>query len=153
MITIDDIKKALSSHAIENNYFIVDVLINNGNKIIIYVDNMSHLTIGECGKINRWIRNQFEEELEDYELIVSTPGLDQPIKTQEQFKKNIDNEVEIIALNGKKETGILKSYDQNKFSVEFEKKIKNDKGKKETIIETQEFQLKDIKSVKIVIKI
>ena len=53
---------------------------------------------------------------------MSSPGLDRPLKTDRDLKRNVDKEIEITLFaktNGKKKyEGILKNFDENNIVIE-----------------------------------
>lgn len=51
-----------------------------------------------------------------YVLNVSSQGLDRKIVTDDDFRRALDTEIEVIAENGKSH-GVLKSYDENSFTI------------------------------------
>ena len=59
-----------------------------------------------------------------YYLEVSSPGLDRPIKTDQDIKRNLEKEVEVNlykSINGKKHIeGILIDYDENTVTIQIE---------------------------------
>lgn len=130
--------------------FIVDVTVSPGNAISVVIDSDQGLSIDKCIEMSRHIEHQFDREVEDFSLEVSSPGLTQPFRVLRQYLKNLGNEIEILTAKGEKMSGILKSADDKGFSVEITKNIKID-GKKTVETKTVEFSLPDIKTVKPVI--
>ena len=59
-----------------------------------------------------------ESELpETYVLNVSSSGLDRKIVTDDDFRRALDTEIEVISSNKDKAHGILKEYDEQKFTI------------------------------------
>jgi ribosome maturation factor RimP len=67
-----------------------------------------------------------------------------------QYLKYLEKEVEVVTAKGDKVVGILKSADENSFSVEMANNIKVD-GKKTVEIKTVDYSFQEIKTVKPVI--
>lgn len=130
--------------------FIVDISVGPGNAISVIIDSDEGLSIDKCIEMSRHIEHQFDREVEDFSLEVSSPGLTQPFKVLRQFLKNLEKEVEIVTAKGDKITGILKSAGEESFVVETSNNIKVD-GKKTVELKTVEFSLHEIKTVKPVI--
>lgn len=129
--------------------FLVNITVSASNKIAVLVDSINGLPISECVQISRHIESNLDREVEDYELEVSSPGLDKPLKVKEQYVKNIDRELKINT--GEKELkGKLKQVLDDKIVLEILQKEKG-KKKKETKIEDIEIAFGDIKEAKIVI--
>jgi len=135
---------------LSDTMFIVDVTVGLGNAISVIIDSDEGLSIDKCIEMSRHIEHQFDREVEDFSLEVSSPGLTQPFRVLRQYLKNLGKEVEILTSKGEKMAGVLKSADDKCFSVEITNNIKVD-GKKTVETKTVEFSLQEIKTVKPVI--
>jgi ribosome maturation factor RimP len=135
---------------LSDTMFIVDISVGLGNAISVVIDSDDGLSIDKCIEMSRHIEHQFDREVEDFSLEVSSPGLTQPFKVLRQYLKNLEKEIEIVTLKGDKLVGILKSADENSFFVELKSNIKID-GKKVVETKTMEFFPNEIKTVKPVI--
>jgi len=58
--------------------FLVAVKVSSAGKITILADKKEGITIDECVSISRFIEKNLNRDEEDYELMVSSPGLDMP---------------------------------------------------------------------------
>ncbi len=132
-------------------YFLVEVSIKPTNNIRVYVDADQGAAIDQLTKINRTLYKWIEENLfpnGDFSIEVSSPGLEEPLKLERQYLKNIGRFVEVLLKNGIKEEGKLLSVSENEIVVEEPK----GQGKKKELV--QHLILKaDIKSTKIQIRI
>ncbi len=135
---------------LSDTMFIVEVTVGLGNAISVIIDSDQGLSIDKCIEMSRHIEHQFDREVEDFSLEVSSPGLTQPFRVLRQYLKNLGKEVEIVTSKGEKMAGILKSADDSGFTLEIASSVKID-GKKSVELKTVEFSLKDIKTVKPVI--
>lgn len=133
-----------------DSFFIVDVLVNQRKQIIVLVDNEKGININDCIKITRHIKLKFIEEIDEYDLQVSSPGIGQPFKVIEQYNKNIGKQIEVLKTDGIKIIGKLNIVSNN--CIEIEENIKKAKKKQ---IETQiiKVEFNDIKSTKEVINL
>lgn len=132
-------------------YFSVEVNIRPTNNIRVFVDADQGADIDHLSKINRALYKWIEETLYpngDFSIEVSSPGLDEPLKLDRQYRKNIGREVEVILKNGLKMEGKLLSIDENDIVVEETR----GKGKKQELIQHKILKA-EIKSTKIQIKI
>jgi len=137
--------------AIEEPVFLVDLQIEKGQKINVFVDTMKGITIDQCKQINRDIEEKLDREKEDFELSVASPGLHMPLKLTKQYIKNIGQQVEVLVNDGRKETGKLLSVDEEK-GVELEVDRQQKEGKKKKWIkETIFIEFEHINSTKIVV--
>jgi ribosome maturation factor RimP len=132
-------------------YFLVEVSIRPTNNIRVFVDADQGADIDHLSKINRALYKWIEESFfpgGDFSIEVSSPGLDEPLKLDRQYLKNIGRDVEVILKNGLKKEGKLVSTDANEIVVEEAK----GKGKKMEMI-PHTILKEEIKSTKIQIKI
>jgi len=149
-----NILQILNSSELEIDFFIVDVEVNSGNRIRVYVDNTNGITIGNCAKISRFIEHRLlETDVElNFELNVSSPGMDIPFKVKQQYDKSIGKEVEVIDQDNRKIKGILLRANEESIDIEEKKSVKvPGRKKKELILEVLTIPLKNIKSTKLII--
>lgn len=133
--------------------FIVEILISNSSVINVEIDKIDgYVSIEDCISVSRNIEHNLDREAQDFELHVSSAGLDKPLRVKQQFEKNYGKDVEIILKSGKKKTGILKEYSTESLTLTTQRQEKVEgKKKKETIIEDESIPMSDIKETKIVI--
>ena len=132
-------------------YFMVEISVKPTNNIKVFVDADQGATIDQLSKLNRALYKWIEENLfpnGDFSIEVSSPGLDEPLKLNRQYSKNIGRFVEVLLKNGIKKEGKLLSVSENEIVVEEEK----GKGKKKELIEHKVLK-EEIKSTKIQIRI
>lgn len=79
----------------------VEVLVSSNRgptKITVVFDGDKGVTIDDCSAVSRIISKAIEEEdliKENYTLEVTTPGLDQPLKLNRQYVKNVGRDFKI----------------------------------------------------------
>ncbi|MEI8226492.1 MAG: ribosome assembly cofactor RimP, partial [Bacteroidota bacterium] len=56
--------------------FLVAVKVSSSNRITVLADKNEGITIDECAAIHRHIEKSLDRDAEDFELQVSSPGLD-----------------------------------------------------------------------------
>ena len=131
-------------------YFLVEISVKPTNNIKVFVDADQGAAIDQLTKINRALYKWIEESLfpnGDFSIEVSSPGLDEPLKLDRQYLKNIGRMVEIVLKNGLKNEGKLISVSENEIVIEEE----TGKGKKKEVI--QHIILKEqIKTTKVQVK-
>lgn len=130
MIAKNHIKKIVTDLIENTDQFLVGVEIKSGNVINVFMDGDQGISIGQCSKISRHIEAQFDREEEDFDLRVSSPGLDKPLKLKRQFLKYIDRDIEVDLKEGKPLKGKLLSYSDTGLELE----VKKDKKSKELVI-------------------
>lgn len=92
-----------------------------------YIDKPGGIAVDDCEAVSRRFSDILDEKdyIEDsYIFEVSSPGLGRPLKKEKDFIRSLGDEVEIRtyrAFAGQKEfTGILKSYDKDTVTIEYE---------------------------------
>ncbi len=152
MIEREKIIALLSEYIGKTDIFIVDVSIIPGNSIVIIADKPEGISIEECGAINRYVVEKLDKDMEDYELMVSSPGIGSPLKIIQQYLKNKGNTVEVIKQNGVKITGVLNEVSVSNIIVEIIKKVKKEGKKKPEIINEQlDIKMNEIKSTRVLV--
>ena len=121
---------------------------NTQNVISVFVDKANGISISECLQISRFIEQELDREIEDFELSVSSPGLSKPFVVNEQYQKNIGKEIVVKLSDGKKVKGKLIAFDGD-IILETNKK---EKGKKQIKKETKIILSEQVKETKLVIK-
>ena len=84
----DKVATALTTAVEENDAFLVDLEIKPNNVIVAYVDADSGLTMEQIKMINRKMESLLDRDEEDFNLTVSSPDLNRPLKIWRQYKKN-----------------------------------------------------------------
>ncbi len=149
MIVREDIERIVKEIVSDTEIFIVSVKVSASNRIIILADTVNGITIDECAMLHRQIEAKLDRDSEDYELQVSSPGLDSPFSVIEQYLKNNGKSVEVTGIDGIKHRGILKNVTEGGFELQYEIKIKG-KGKE---IKELSFNFDQVKATRIVLNI
>ena len=129
--------------------FLVTVKVTSSNRITVLADKNEGITIDECAAIHRHIEKNLDREKEDFELQVSSPGLDLPFVIFEQFLKNEGKKVEVTDNEGFKLIGKLKNVTEGGFELESEIKVK---GKTKELKDVS-FNFNQIKSTRVILTI
>lgn len=95
MIQESTVRSLIEETIQDTEIFLVDLKISGGNKISVLVDAIGGLPITDCMKVSRGIEFDLDREVEDYELNVSSPGLDKPFKVFKQYEKNVSRSIRI----------------------------------------------------------
>ena len=92
-----------------------------------YIDKPGGITIDDCEVISRALSDRMDEEdfiEEAYILEVSSPGLGRPLKKDKDLARSLGESVDVKlfrAMDRQKEfTGILKAWDKDTVTLEFE---------------------------------
>lgn len=137
MITNTHIQELIADKLVEKNCFIVYLDVKPGNNIQLEIDSPHGLAISDCIDFSREIEHNLDRESEDFELHVSSPGLDKPLRVFQQYQKNIGREVNVILLDNKNIEGALQEVNENEIKVSYTVTEKIE-GKKKKIKKTIE---------------
>lgn len=152
MITESRIKQLVEEKIEGTGNFIVDIRVRPGNKINILLDNENNLSISDCVEVSRYVEHQLDRDAEDFELEVSSPGLDQPFKVLRQYRKYLGKEVQVLLKDNAKITGTLLTVDDEGVEVETRAKEKVEgKKSKQLVITKHRLPFTEIKETRIVI--
>jgi ribosome maturation factor RimP len=146
MIDQRKIERLVEEKFAESDRFLVEVLIRPGNRIWVFIDSDTGITIDDCVEVSRHIEANVDRETEDYELQVSSSGLDQPLKILRQFTKNIGKAVEVILADGEKLTAMLLKADDQGIQLLL-KGTKKEPGDKTITLEFNEIKETKIKII------
>jgi ribosome maturation factor RimP len=148
-ITKEAIYKAVEDKIKDTEYFIVQIVVNPNNQILVEIDSKNGVSIDFCVELSKYISSLFEEEIGEYELEVASAGISQPFKVLQQYEKFIGKEVEVLALNGLKYTGTLLEVSPENFTVRVTHKLKLEGAKRKTeVTEDIIFNYNEIKYTK-----
>ncbi len=152
MIDKSNVKATVEEWLEGKEYFLVDISVDNQNRIVVEIDHKEGVWIEDCCELSRFIESKFDREEEDYELEVGSAGIGQPFKVVQQYINNIGNDIEFLTADGRKMEGVLTSADDNGFVVTVSQKQKVEGKKRPQIVETEmPFGYNDVKWVKAVI--
>ncbi len=145
----ENIKSLVGEFIKGTGLFLVAVKVSSANRITVLVDRNDGITIDECVAIHRHIENNLDRDMEDFELQVSSPGLDLPFVVIEQYYKNEGRKVEIIDNEGSRFAGVLKNVTPGGFELETEVKIK---GKPKELKDIS-FNFDQVKTTRVILTI
>ncbi|TFG40844.1 MAG: ribosome assembly cofactor RimP [Bacteroidia bacterium] len=145
MIDRNKIVESVREYIRGTDLFLVAVKVSASNKITVLADRKEGITIDECAFLHRHIEKGIDRETEDFELQVSSPGLDMPFGVLEQYYNNEGQKVSVIDNEGMKYTGILKNVTKGGFDLETEVKVR---GKAKEVKDIP-FNFDQIKATKI----
>lgn len=152
MITKNEIVRLVEEKIIGTEYYIVDVIVSSSNQIRVEIDGDKGVKINDCVDISRYIESKYDRDEVDFELTVSSAGMDQPFKILRQYQRYVGRQVETKTTDGNKIKGILVSADESAVVLEVTRKEKIEgKKKKQTITENQIIAMEQVKESKVII--
>lgn len=123
MIEKQEIQRLAEEFIRGTGIFLVSVKVSNANRITVLTDKNDGITIDECAALHRHIENGLDRDKEDFELQVSSPGLDIPFAVMEQYYKNEGRKVEVTDNDGSKYIGNLRNVTRGGFELETKLKL------------------------------
>ncbi|WP_294080405.1 ribosome assembly cofactor RimP [Proteiniphilum sp. UBA5384] len=153
MIQKKQIIDFVAQHLEGSPNYLTDVSVSADNTITIEIDNDYGVDIDDCVALSRHLESKLDRDTEDFELTVTSAGLSSPFKILRQYKKYEGKEVEVLSKNGQKFTGILRSSDDNGFTISIIKKVKPEGAKRKIEVEEDiRFAFDEVKYTKYLIR-
>ena len=125
--------------------FLIDLSINEANKITIILDGDTGVILQDCIDISKAIDNNLDREELDFSLEVASAGVSSPLKLVRQYKKNIGRTLKVKTASEIIEAQLVSANDEVielTWTAREPKKI--GKGK-ETVVKKQEIPYSEIK--------
>ncbi len=138
---------------LDNGLFIVHLNVSESGIINVEIDKYEgNVSMKDCMSVSRNVEHNLDREDEDFELHVSSAGLDRGLRVLPQYTKNIGRQVKVKLHEGGSLEGELTAASHEQITIQTTRKEKIEgKKKKETIIEDYTFTMDKIKETKIVI--
>ena len=115
--------------------FVTNLQIEPGNNIKLFLDADEGLNVQKSVSINRQLVTQIDElgwyPNGDYSLEVSSPGVDEPLRSIRQYKKNIGRTLAVTNVEDLEQIGVLKAVTEVGISLE----VKINKKKETALVE------------------
>lgn len=109
--------------------------------LTIFIWKKDGVSLNDCELVHNLVSEKLDEFsdsfVEDYVLNVSSMGLDRKIVTNDDFRRALDTEIEIIDDQKKKTHGTLISYNDEEFEIKCAKSNKT--IKRNNLIKVQPF--------------
>jgi len=147
MITEDQVTKHIHDYFKGTDKFLVELHIKPINVISVFIDADTSISIEDCKELSRHLEQTLDREKEDFELTVSSSGLDRPLKLLRQYQKITGKSLDIVLNGGDKLSGKLVKADKTGIEIEQEINI----SKKEKTLKNVVIPFGNIKTAKKVI--
>ena len=118
----DEIRKLAETHLKDESHFVVEVITNlrqHPKKLLVILDGDKGINIDDCAELSRELSSALDEGnliFDAFVLEVSTPGLDQPLRSKRQYLKNIGRKVK-VKMKEKTVEGKLSAVQESKIEV------------------------------------
>lgn len=140
MIETELIRKLAEEKLSGTDLFLVDAEVKSGNNIQVLIDGRHDVTIDDCIAVSRHIESVLDRDQEDFNLQVSSAGIDKPLMYASQYIKNIGRRLSIDLKEGGNISGKLLKADEIEIELQTEKKT----GRKTVAGKNMQVKYKDI---------
>jgi ribosome maturation factor RimP len=124
--------------------FLIDLKIDDANKILVTLDGDNGVQLQDCINISRAIEHNLDREVQDFGLEVASAGVSLPLKLVRQYKKNIGRTLKIKTTSQTIEAKLTAVSDEN-ITVEWSSREPKKIGKgKETVRHNENIAYTDI---------
>ena len=149
-MNVSEIKDAISNEIVARGCYLVDVTVSKDNEIEVIIESEEgRIELDDCVAISRHFETCFDREKEDYELTVTSAGLDLPFKVLKQYLKAIGSKVEVQLKGGKKLIATLSAADEESITLSYTaKEAVEGKKKKELVEHNDRFTMDQVNSVR-----
>ncbi|MFN4298440.1 MAG: hypothetical protein ACK4EX_01790 [Thermaurantimonas sp.] len=126
MSELEQINKIAEDAAASVDGFLVSVKITDNEAIEVLVDTDKGISLDQIVQVTRYIEQQLPSDIsEKLSLMVSSPGVGEPLQVHRQYKKNIGRLAQITLKDGKSLTARI--IDVNETHLIVEEVLKNTK--------------------------
>jgi ribosome maturation factor RimP len=101
------------------NLFLVDASVDSSNKINIIIDGDKGVKISDCVSLGKYLKNNLEDEIDDFSFEVSSAGMTSPLITHRQFLKNLNRKLNILSVDGEEYIGNLSEVKDDNVTIEW----------------------------------
>ena len=149
-MNVSEIKDAISNEIVARGCYLVDVTVSKDNEIEVIIESEEgRIELDDCVAISRYFETCFDREKEDYELTVTSAGLDLPFKVLKQYLKAVGSKVEVQLKGGKKLIATLTAADEESIALSYTaKEAVEGKKKKELVEHNDRFTMDQVNSVR-----
>lgn len=138
MIEVAKIRSVAEAALEGTDRFVVDVKCSPLNEIEIVIDADSSVDLDACVELSRKVEENFDREVEDYELSVFSAGVGQPLKLLRQYHKLLGKSVEVLLTSGVKILATLKEVTPEALTISYTERRTVDGKKRKVEVEVEE---------------
>lgn len=139
-LTAENIKKMVPGCLPSDELFVVNIQVSDNPakpKVTVMIDGDNGVGIDECAIISRRLAKRIEDtygEEISYILEVTSPGADQPLTSERQYKRHVGRKLKLTLKDGGEKTGTLEEVLPDGIKIIEEVK---EKSKKVTLVPAQ----------------
>ena len=135
------------------NLFLVDASVDSSNKINIIIDGDKGVKISDCVSLGKYLKNNLEDEIDDFSFEVSSAGMTSPLITHRQFLKNLNRKLNILSVDGEEYIGNLSEVKDDNVTIEWFSRESKPIGKgKVSVKKKKSLLFNEIKQAKLIVE-
>ena len=146
--------KVILIEILENykSLFLTELLFRKNNDVKVFLDGDNGVTLKDCSSISSEIKKKLNQDEINYSVEIGSCGVDSPLKSVRQFKKNISRKIEITDLNDRRYSGVLTKVSNSSFEINWKERQLKKKGKgKVTVAISKNFSYGEYKKVQVIL--
>ena len=146
--------KVILTEILENykSLFLTELLFRKNNDVKVFLDGDNGVTLKDCSSISSEIKKKLNQDEINYSVEIGSCGVDSPLKSVRQFKKNISRKIEITDLNDRRYSGVLTKVSNSSFEINWKERQLKKKGKgKVTVAISKNFSYGEYKKVQVIL--
>ena len=146
--------KVILTEILENykSLFLTELLFGKNNDVKVFLDGDYGVTLKDCSSINSEIKKKLNQDEINYSVEIGSCGVDSPLKSIRQFKKNVSRKIEITDLNDRIYSGVLTKASNSSFEINWNERQLKKKGKgKVTVAMSKNFNYGEYKKVQVIL--
>lgn len=151
MINKELVENIVNEKLKDTDKFLIEVEITSTNKISVFIDGDNGIKISDCVEISRYLEKKLEILGVDFELNVSSSGIENSLKIRRQYLKNIDRKITVKLVDNSQISGKLKQVTDENIIIEIETKKKTKKIKEIESDNRKIINFNNIKEAKVII--
>ena len=138
---------------LDNGLFLVSLSTTPSNDIRVEIDkDEGGVSVDDCVSVSRNIEHNLDREKEDFNIVVSSAGLDKGLRVFLQYKKNIGRDVKVKLKKGERISGKMIMATPGEIRIQsIEKKRIEGKKKKEKVMQEHYIKMEEIQETKVVV--
>ena len=114
------IEDKLTDHLSETPYYLVEVNLLPNKKLEVFIDSDNNVTLDQCSGINQYLIDLIDLNTEierDFQIEVSSPGLNRPFNSIRQYQKNLNRVLEVTLADNRVLEGRLNEILEDKIEI------------------------------------
>ena len=114
------IEDKLTDHLSETPYYLVEVNLLPNKKLEVFIDSDNNVTLDQCSSINQYLIDLIDLNTEierDFQIEVSSPGINRPFNSIRQYQKNLNRVLEITLADNRVLEGRLNEILEDKIEI------------------------------------